>query len=362
MSAAKTLIIIPTFNEEENIARLLQRILELHPEIHLLVVDDSPGMDTANAVTAVQNAHPQNVFLNHREHGKGRGSAVLDGFRFALERDYERIFEMDADFSHRPEEIAEFLATSAHCDCVIGSRYLPNSEIRDWGWKRTLFSHWANKYARLILKIPISDYTNGYRCYTREAVTSLDLENIDAKGYVVLSEVAYQLFKKGRTFGEVTTLFVNRKRGASNLSIHEIKEAFLSVIRIRSKTTYLHLKQIIKFCMCGGSAAILDLGSLAFFVEIIGMHPQVAFFPSTFIAVAYVFLFNRFITFRASNGSLMHQLTKFIVVYFGAIVLNLGLSSFLLWIGVYYLLAKAIAIGVGAVINYLLSHHFVFRS
>jgi len=140
---------------------------------------------------------------------------------------------MDADFSHRPEEIPRFLERITNCDFVIGSRYIAGSEIHNWGWKRTLVSRWANRYARLVLHIPLSDYTNGFRCYKRETIAALDASAIDAKGYVVLSEVAYQLYRKGFTIGEVPTIFVNRRRGLSNFSGHEMREGFLAVLRVR---------------------------------------------------------------------------------------------------------------------------------
>jgi dolichol-phosphate mannosyltransferase len=160
---------------------------------------------------------------------------VLIGFRFALDHEYDLIFEMDSDFSHKPEEIALFLVKIQDCDMILGSRYLPESEIHHWGWKRTFFSRWANRYARLVLGISITDYTNGFRCYQKSAVAALDFQKIEAKGYVVLSEVAYQLHRKGMKIGEVPTVFINRRRGISNLSFHEIKEAFLSVLRIRMR-------------------------------------------------------------------------------------------------------------------------------
>lgn len=231
---AATLIVIPTFNESENIGPLVERLLTGSPEVEVLVVDDGSPDGTARVVQEQQRRFQSRLHLLQRSGKGGRGSAVLEGFRFGLKRDFELFFEMDADFSHNPEEIPRFREKiEAGYDMVLGSRYLPESRIFEWGWKRTFFSHWANRYARLILGIPISDYTNGYRCYRRQAVAALDMDRIDARGYVVLSEVAYQLFLKGFRLGEVPTVFVNRRRGISNLSGHEVREAFLSVLRIR---------------------------------------------------------------------------------------------------------------------------------
>ena len=233
MDSSNTLIVIPSFNERENIGNLIERIFELHSSINILIVDDGSPDGTADVVRQLQSKFPNQLHLIVREGKGGRGSAVLTGFQFGLEKGFDLIFEMDADFSHKPEEITLFLEKIQECDMVIGSRYLPGSEIHHWGWKRTFFSHFANKYARFILRIPISDYTNGFRCYSRKAIESLNFDGIEAKGYVVLSEIAYQLFRKGMRISEVPTVFVNRRRGISNLSFYEIKEAFLSVIRIR---------------------------------------------------------------------------------------------------------------------------------
>jgi len=242
----RTLIIIPTFNEAENIGRLTQRLLQIDTSIHVLVIDDASPDGTAEIVKAQEITSVGRLKVLKRTKKGGRGSAILEGFRIGLAEGYELFFEMDADFSHNPEEIPSFLKKiDEGYDMVLGSRYLPESQIYDWGAKRTFFSKWANVYARIVLKIPITDYTNGYRCYTRRAVAGLDMEVIEAKGYVVLSEVAYQLHLKGFRIGEVPTIFINRRRGISNLGWHEIKEAFLSVLRIRWKnmtrrTTILH--------------------------------------------------------------------------------------------------------------------------
>lgn len=230
---ASVLVIVPTYNERENIAALIERILHCSPDIDVLVVDDESPDGTPDVVRGLASTSGGRLSLLRRKGKGGRGSAVLAGFRFALERDYRVVFEMDADFSHNPDEIPRFLEAIRRYDVIVGSRYLPGSEIHDWGWRRTFFSHWANVYARFVLRIPLSDYTNGFRCYRREAIEALEQDKIDAKGYVVLSEVAYQLYRKGFSIGELPTVFVNRRRGISNLSPHEIKEAFLSVLRIR---------------------------------------------------------------------------------------------------------------------------------
>lgn len=226
-----TLVIIPTYNEAENIESLVKTLCTLYEGIHVLVVDDGND-ETASIVTQVQNTHPT-VKVLKRGVKSGRGSAVLAGIAYALENPYTRIVEMDADFSHNPKELSSLLAVAEDTTVVIGSRYLKSSRIENWPLRRKIFSACANVYANLILGIGIHDYTNGYRVYGRKAAEGIDMERIKSRGYIVLSEVAYQLFVKGFTFREVPTIFINRSRGVSNFSLNEIKEAFTSVIRIR---------------------------------------------------------------------------------------------------------------------------------
>jgi dolichol-phosphate mannosyltransferase len=357
-----SLVVIPSYNESENIVSLVTEILSSYPSIDVMVVDDNSPDGTAKILQEELGKWDGRLHVVVRKGKGGRGSAVLEGFRRSLQSDYAFVFEMDADFSHKPEEIQMFLDAAEHCDMVVGSRYLPGSEIHHWGFKRTFFSAWANRYARAVLRIPISDYTNGFRCYSRKAIESLDMDAIDAVGYVVLSEVAYQLHTKGLTIHEVPTIFVNRQRGESNLGFHEIFEAFFSVIRVRSKNFYLHAVQASKFIVCGASGAAIDLGSLYLFVEKVGMNPNIAFVPSTMIAATFVFLFNKYITFGRHEHSFMRQLWRFLAVYTAALLLNVSLAIALHWMGLYYIGAKAIAIGIVAVMNYVLSHSFIFAS
>jgi|GEM_PF-148853 len=360
--AQRVLVIIPSYNESDNILSLVDAIHSGYSTIDIMVVDDNSPDGTAALLQKEQDRFGGHLQIVVRTGKGGRGSAVMEGFRRALAAGYDFVFEMDADFSHKPEEIQRFLDAMHEYDMVVGSRYLQGSEIHHWGWKRTFFSRWANRYARLVLGIPISDYTNGFRCYTKEALTMLDMSAIEAKGYVVLSEVAYQLHKKGMRIGEVPTVFVNRRRGESNLGFHEIFEAFFSVIRVRSKNFYLHAIQASKFILCGFCGAMIDLGSLYLFVEYGSFDPNIAFIPSTMVAAVFVFFFNKYVTFGRHEHSLMHQMWRFIVVYSVAFLLNVFLAIFFHWLGLYYILAKALAIGLVAFWNYALSHSFIFVS
>jgi dolichol-phosphate mannosyltransferase len=228
----KILIVIPTYNEADNIERLVRDLLDLHAAPDVLVVDDSSPDGTGEIADALAAEFPNRVSVVHRKAKDGRGGAVLAGLARGLAGGYDLLFEMDADFSHDPAEIPSFLDAIKRYYFVIGSRYLPGSKIVDWPTVRTFFSRWANRYARFFLRIPITDYTNGYRCYRADAVKKLDFDAIDGKGYIVLSEIAWQLYRAGFTVGEIPTVFVNRRRGESNLSLGEVFKAFMGVLRL----------------------------------------------------------------------------------------------------------------------------------
>lgn len=229
----KTAVIIPTFNEKENIRKLIQTIFGISKEITIIVVDDNSPDKTGEIVDALKRKYKR-LQIIHRKEKNGRGGACVAGFKKALEEDFEYIFEMDADFSHDPVDIPKMLdKIQDGYGLVIGSRYQKKSKIVNWPFKRKIFSRFANIYARLFLGIPISDYTNGYRVYTRKALESINYDRIEAVGYIVLSEMAYQLHRQGFKIGEIPIVFVNRQRGISNLSLHEITSAFTTSLRIK---------------------------------------------------------------------------------------------------------------------------------
>jgi dolichol-phosphate mannosyltransferase len=231
----RVLVVIPTYNERDNVAALCEELLARPEGLEVLVVDDNSPDGTGAAASAVAARHPGRMHVLRREGKGGRGGAVLAGFAWGAREDYDLFFEMDADYSHRPDEIPRFLEAAAEADVVVGSRYLPSSRIINWPRARRFFSAWANRYARFFLRIPITDYTNGFRCYRRAAVEGLDVAAVNATGYIVLSEIAFQLHRRGFRFAEVPTEFVNRRRGESNLSAGEIAAAFLGVLRLRRR-------------------------------------------------------------------------------------------------------------------------------
>lgn len=223
-------VVVPCYNEAENIVSLIEAIRQQIPESAVLVVDDSPDLATVEAVRAL--AWP-GVDVLHRDAKGGRGSAVLVGLARLLEEGCDHLVEMDADFSHDPRQLPDLLAHGRQVDLVIGSRYLPGSRIVNWPRSRRLFSRTANFVARLLLGVPMTDYTNGYRVYSRRAAecVSATCGRLGA-GFIALSEILVNLYYRGYSVSEIPTVFVNRVRGESSLSRREIGEAFMGLLKI----------------------------------------------------------------------------------------------------------------------------------
>ncbi|OGD83061.1 hypothetical protein A3A54_00265 [Candidatus Curtissbacteria bacterium RIFCSPLOWO2_01_FULL_39_62] len=226
-------IVIPTYNEVNNIKKLIDQIFSINKNLNVIVVDDNSPDGTAKAVNVLKKRHIKLSLIKRKGKG-GRGSAVVEGFKHVYKnRDIKLFIEMDADFSHRPEEIKKLVEKSKKFDVVIGSRYLKNSKIFGWSIGRKVFSKIANLYCRLVLGVPISDYTNGFRCYSKRTAKKLISANFKSKGYILLSEIAYFLHRQGYSFGEVPTVFRNRVRGKSNFSLSEVKESLIAIPRIK---------------------------------------------------------------------------------------------------------------------------------
>lgn len=233
MVEKRKIVIIPTYNEADNIERLITALFGLKLDIDILVVDDDSPDGTSTAVRNAFRTNP-NVFLITRAQKDGRGGAVFEGIKFALKTGvYDKIIEMDADFSHDPKDLPALIEKSNEVHVAVGSRYLPKSRIVNWPLSRRIFSRLANLFAGMMLKVPITDYTNGYRCYSLDAAISLDPSSIRSKGYIVLSEIAFRLYKNGFTFGEIPILFVNRQKGNSNFNLNEVFDSLKCIWNLR---------------------------------------------------------------------------------------------------------------------------------
>ncbi|MDG4945667.1 polyprenol monophosphomannose synthase [Weeksellaceae bacterium KMM 9713] len=231
------LVIIPTYNERENIERILNVTLELPDAFHILVVDDSSPDGTAEIVKDLMLKYPGRLFLEERKVKDGLGRAYIHGFKWALSKEYNYIFEMDADFSHNPNDLPKlWKACVDGADMSIGSRYSQGVNVVNWPMKRVLLSYFASKYVRFFTSMPIHDTTAGFVCYTRKALESLDLDRIKFKGYGFQIEMKYKVWKKGLKVVEVPIIFTDRTLGESKISNSIVKEAVFGVIELRIKS------------------------------------------------------------------------------------------------------------------------------
>lgn len=227
-----SLIIIPTYNERENILHLLARVIE-HPWLSVLVVDDDSPDRTGDLVAEAMR-HDSRIHLIRRAGKQGLGTAYVAGFRYALDHGAEYIFEMDADFSHDPHYLPALQAAAeTSYDLVIGSRYVAGGGTTDWGIIRRLISRGGNLYARLILSLPIADLTGGFRCYRSRALRAIDLGKVRSNGYSFQIEMAYRVQQAGFRVGEIPIIFPDRRAGASKMNKSIVREALLNVVKLR---------------------------------------------------------------------------------------------------------------------------------
>jgi dolichol-phosphate mannosyltransferase len=235
----KILIIIPTFNEMDNISRLIKDIFSLYPneDIHLLIVDDNSPDGTGKFVEEL--SHKDNrINVLHRPGKMGLGTAYIAGFRYALENNYDYIFEMDADYSHDPKEIGSFLTAIKEYDLVLGSRYVVGVNVINWPMQRLLLSYFANIYTRLITGLPVKDATGGFKCFRREVLQAINLNNIRSNGYAFQIEMTFKAWKKGFKIGEIPIIFIDRVKGQSKMSKKIVREAILMVWKLRLRSIF----------------------------------------------------------------------------------------------------------------------------
>jgi dolichol-phosphate mannosyltransferase len=231
----RVLVVVPTYNERENVTPLIHELLALGPGIDVWVADDGSPDGTAAAVEEAMLENPGRVDLLSRDGKGGRGAAVIAAFRKGLldPKGYRVLFEMDADFSHHPREVPKFLEKLETCDMVIGSRYVVGGGSSEWGFWRPILSWLANKYIALVAGIPIRDTTSGFRAYRREVLEETEFDRIRITGYVVHGEMAYQAWIHGFRLGEVPIHFKNRDREASKLTGEELYKALINFALLR---------------------------------------------------------------------------------------------------------------------------------
>ncbi len=232
MAERKTLVVIPTYNEAENISRLLPAVLQQDAHLHILVVDDGSPDGTAQVVQRAMASEPR-IHLIQRPGKLGLGTAYVAGFRYAIQERYDCVFEMDADFSHNPEDIPRLLEKIGEYDLVLGSRYIHGIRVVNWPMSRLLLSYFANIYSRVITGLPLCDATGGFKCFRRSVLEAVDLDGVKSNGYAFQIEMSFKAWKKGFSIVEVPIIFLDRRAGVSKMSKKIVREAMLMVWRLR---------------------------------------------------------------------------------------------------------------------------------
>ena len=229
----RKLIIIPTYNERENIEAMVAKVFSLEGDFHLLVIDDGSPDGTAEIVRSLQKEHPERLFLVERSGKLGLGTAYIAGCKWALEHDYDAVFEMDCDFSHNPDDLLRLTqAMEQGADVVVGSRYVTGVNVVNWPLSRLLMSYFASKYVRLITRMPVNDATAGFVGYRREVLQSIDLDKVQMVGYGFQIEMKYTAWRLGFNIKEVSIIFVDRVAGTSKMSSGIFGEAFFGVLKL----------------------------------------------------------------------------------------------------------------------------------
>jgi dolichol-phosphate mannosyltransferase len=233
----KTLIIIPTYNELENLPKLLPEVLSKNDDINILIVDDNSPDGTA---AFVENEMKNNnrIHLIRRPSKQGLGTAYIAGFKYAIQKNFDLVFEMDADFSHDPKEIPRFLDEIQNSDLVIGSRYINGVNVINWPLRRLLLSSFANLYTRVITGMPVHDATGGFKCFRRKVLESINLDKVKSNGYAFQIEMNFKTWKKGFRVKEIPIIFVDRVKGNSKMSKKIVREAVTMVWKLRIKSIF----------------------------------------------------------------------------------------------------------------------------
>lgn len=234
-----SIVIIPTYNEKENIEKILRKVFSLSHSFHVLVVDDGSPDGTAQIVKQLQQEFPDRLFMEERKGKLGLGTAYIHGFKWSLNRDYQFIFEMDADFSHNPDDLIRMRETAIQgADMVIGSRYIKGVNVINWPMNRVLLSYFASMYVRKIMGIKIQDATAGFVCFTRKVLEKIPLHEIKFVGYAFQIEMKFKAIKYGFNVVEIPIVFTDRTEGVSKMSTRIFREAFFGVIQLKVESWF----------------------------------------------------------------------------------------------------------------------------
>lgn len=236
---SKNLVIIPTYNEKENVEKMIRKVFSLKTPFHLLIIEDNSPDGTAAIVKKLQQEFPKKLHIHERKGKLGLGTAYIAGFKWALERDYEFIFEMDCDFSHNPDDLEKLYAAAVNgADVAIGSRYITGINVVNWPLGRVLMSYIASMYVRLITGMNIQDTTAGFKCYRRKVLETIDFDKIKLVGYGFQIEMKFTAYKFGFNIQEVSIVFTDRQEGTSKMSGGIFNEALWGVLKMKMRSWF----------------------------------------------------------------------------------------------------------------------------
>ena len=248
MQTSDSIVIIPTYNERENIENIIRAVFGLEKIFHILIIEDGSPDGTATIVKTLQQEFPDRLFMIERKGKLGLGTAYITGFKWALEHSYEYIFEMDADFSHSPNDLPRLYDACANQggDVAIGSRYVSGVNVVNWPMGRVLMSYFASKYVRIVTGLPTHDTTAGFKCYRRQVLETIDLDHIRFKGYAFQIEMKFTAYKCGFKIIEVPVIFINRELGTSKMNSSIFGEAVFGVIKLKVNSWFHKFPQKTK--------------------------------------------------------------------------------------------------------------------
>lgn len=248
MQTSDSIVIIPTYNERENIENIIRAVFGLEKIFHILIIEDGSPDGTATIVKTLQQEFSDRLFMIERKGKLGLGTAYITGFKWALEHSYEYIFEMDADFSHNPNDLPRLYDACANQggDVAIGSRYVSGVNVVNWPMGRVLMSYFASKYVRIVTGLPIHDTTAGFKCYRRQVLETIDLDHIRFKGYAFQIEMKFTAYKCGFKIIEVPVIFINRELGTSKMNSSIFGEAVFGVIKLKVNSWFHKFPQKTK--------------------------------------------------------------------------------------------------------------------
>jgi Glycosyltransferases involved in cell wall biogenesis len=239
---ANSIVIIPTYNEKENVEKIIRKVFSLPKDFEVLIIDDGSPDGTASIVKQLQSEYPNTLHILERKGKLGLGTAYITGFKWAIAHQYDYIFEMDADFSHNPEDLVRLYeaCTDGKADMAVGSRYKSGVNVVNWPMGRVLMSYFASKYVQFVTGMKINDTTAGFKCYTRKVLEAIDLDAIRFKGYAFQIEMKFTAWKSGFIIEEVPIIFTDRKAGTSKMSGGIFNEAFWGVLKLKFFSFFKH--------------------------------------------------------------------------------------------------------------------------